>query len=211
MGRPAPLLLLLLLLLASALPACHALDDGLALTPPMGWRSWNCYAGDVTDADVRATVDAITDRSRGGVSLLDLGFSDVGVDDGWQACKTGREVGGLSSFHDASGAPLVNKSKFPDVKAMVAYGHSKNVTMGWYDNNCICMDGPAKAGDPSWAEKCFAGDAQFLIENDFDAVKIDNCAGGGAAFTARFDAIQASGKKLLIENSNQGFGNPRQQ
>ena len=21
-------------------------DNGLALTPPMGWRSWNCYRGD---------------------------------------------------------------------------------------------------------------------------------------------------------------------
>ena len=43
------------------------------------------------------------------------------------------------------------------------------------------------------------------------ALQIDNCAGGGAAFTARFDAIRASGKKLMIENSNQGFGNPRQE
>jgi len=126
----------------------------------------------VTDADVRATVDAITDRSRGGVSLLDLGFSDVGVDDGWQACKTGREVNGMSSFHDASGAPLVNKSKFPNVKAMVAYGHSRKVTMGWYNNNCICMDGPAKASDSAWGAKCFAADVQFLVDNDFDAVKV---------------------------------------
>lgn len=44
----------------------------------MGWRSWNCYHGDVSQKAIEATIDAITDKSRG-ESLLDLGFSDVGV------------------------------------------------------------------------------------------------------------------------------------
>ena len=94
-------------------------------------RPWNCYHGTFTEADMRATVDAISDRSRGGVSLQDLGFSDVAVDDGWQVCGAGRNISGLASYHDADGAPIVNTSKFPDVKGMVAYGHSKNLTMGW--------------------------------------------------------------------------------
>ena len=68
-----------------------ALDNGLALTPPMGWRSWNCYHGDVRDADIRATVDAMVDRSRlvDGVptSLLDVGYRTVGVDDGWHMTR----------------------------------------------------------------------------------------------------------------------------
>ena len=34
--------------------------------------------------------------------------------------------------HDAAGFPMVNKDKFPDLKWLVAYGHSKNVKMGWY-------------------------------------------------------------------------------
>jgi hypothetical protein len=50
--------------------------------------------------------------------MLDLRFSDVGVDDGWQACGTGRSLDNHSSFHAADGTPLVNKSKFQDVKAM---------------------------------------------------------------------------------------------
>lgn len=81
------------------------------------------------------------------------------------------------------------------------------------------MDGPAKntartSKDPAeraWGVKCFEEDVRFLVENDFDAVKIDNCGGEGYSFTARFDAIQASGKKMLIENCNQGFGNPRKE
>ena len=97
-------------------------DNGLALTPPMGWRSWNCYHGNVNQSSIEATIDAIADTSRG-TSLLALGFSDVGVDDGWQACGTGRALDNHTSFHAADGTPLVNFTKFADVKAMVAYGH----------------------------------------------------------------------------------------
>ena len=81
-----------ILLLALAQPS-FSLDNGLALTPPMGWRSWNCFKGDVTDADARRVADAMVSRRRSvdGVptSLLDLGYTDLGVDDGWQACGAG--------------------------------------------------------------------------------------------------------------------------
>ena len=141
----------------------------------MGWRSWNCYHGDVSQKDIEATIDAIVDKSRG-TSLLELGFANVGVDDGWQACGTGRELNNHTSFHAADGTTLVNKTKFPDVKAMVAYGHkNKGLTMGWYDNNCMCMDEYTKRADPKWEAASNKGDVQFLLDNGFDAVKIDKC------------------------------------
>ena len=71
-------------------------DDGVARTPPLGWRSWNCFGLEVDDAAMRSVVAAMVNRSRGGVSLLDLGYSSVGVDDGWQQCGAGYE----GSFHD---------------------------------------------------------------------------------------------------------------
>ena len=74
------------LLLAALISQVAALDNGLALTPPMGWRSWNCFHGEVNDSAIRATIDAITDRSRTvdgkPTSLADLGFDSVGIDDG---------------------------------------------------------------------------------------------------------------------------------
>jgi alpha-galactosidase len=139
----------------------------------MGWRSWNCYHGDVSQAKIEATIDAIVEKRAGGTSFLDLGFADVGVDDGWQACGTGRSLDNHSSFHAPDGTPLVNNSKFQDVKAMVAYGHkNKGLTMGWYNNNCMCMDEYTKRNDPVWEEASDRGDVKFLLENDFDAVKI---------------------------------------
>jgi hypothetical protein len=58
----------------------------------------------------------------------------AGLDDNWQACNKG--VNG--SFFGPDGSPLINTDLFPDMKQMVAYGHSKGVKMGWYFNNCIC-------------------------------------------------------------------------
>ena len=96
---------------AVSLDAVASLDNGLAATPPMGWRSWNCYHGGITADAVKATVDAVTSRSRlvagTPTSLADLGYKHVGVDDGWQACKMGKDC----SFHAADGTPLVNSSE----------------------------------------------------------------------------------------------------
>lgn len=61
-------------------------------------------------------------------SLHDLGYSSIGLDDGWQAC--GQGVNG--SYHDENGNPLVDKKKFPSLIEMTARGHAVNVTMGWY-------------------------------------------------------------------------------
>ena len=97
----------------------------------MGWRSWNCFKGNVDQEKIEGQVDALVARnvSRGdGRSLLDHGYASIGLDDNWQACGAG--VNG--SFHDADGHPLVNKKLFPDMKSMVDYGHAKGVQMGWF-------------------------------------------------------------------------------
>ena len=40
-------------------------EHKLALTPPMGWNSWNCWAGAVDDAKVRAAADAMVGQRPG--------------------------------------------------------------------------------------------------------------------------------------------------
>ena len=149
-------------------------------------------------------------------SLLDLGYARVGTDDGWQACGKGRSIprtpplpNNGSGFHDDDGNPLVNRSRFPDLKAMVDYGHARGVAMDFYVLNCICMDEYTLQADPDWAEQCYRGDAELLLDAGFDGVKIDNCGDDrGLGFQGRFHYLNASGKRLLIENSNQGDGNP---
>ena len=66
----------------------------------------------------------------------------------------------------------------------------------------ICME----AGR---SKQHYEQDVQWMIDNGFDEVKIDNCGDDqGVDFNQRVDLINASGKALMIENSNQGFGNP---
>ena len=188
-----------------------ALDNGLALHPPMGWRSWNCYHGDVKDADIRATIDVMVGKrlvDGKAASLADMGYFHVGVDDGWQACGTGWD----KSFHAQDGSPLVNRTKFSDLQSLVSYGHSHKLKMGWYDDNCICMDSYALRANASWAERAYIGDVRQILDAGFDGVKIDNCGDDdGSGFASRVQHINASGTALVIENSNQahGHGPPR--
>ena len=71
-----------------------------------------------------------------GTSLLEVGYIDVGLDDAWQKCGAG--VNG--SFHDEKGYPIVDTSKFPDMKKMTDYAHSLDLSAGWYGNNCLCRE-----------------------------------------------------------------------
>src|ERR1035441_10982344 len=70
----------------------------LAARPPMGWNSWNHFAEKVTDADVRATADALVASG-----MRDAGYIYVNVDDTWEGKR------------DAAGEIHPN-SKFPDMK-----------------------------------------------------------------------------------------------
>ncbi len=78
----------------------------------------------------------MVDRSRtvDGVptSLKDLGYSDVGLDDNWQACGSYGPEG--YHFHSEEGSPIVNHARFPDFINMTSYAHSLNLTAGWYGN-----------------------------------------------------------------------------
>ena len=114
----------------------------------MGWRSWNFFQGDIDDPKMRAQIDAmlVTRPTRTGcssdeadcdatapVSLLGLGYTRAGVDDGWQDCASYTvEPSGSPAFHDEHGTPIVNTTKFPDLKSLSAYASSKSVLLGWY-------------------------------------------------------------------------------
>ena len=76
---------------------------------------------------MRSVVQAVVSKKRlvGGepMSLVELGYSSVGIDDGWQDC--GKGVAG--TFHDKAGNPIVN-NRFPDMKALTDYSHAQGVT-----------------------------------------------------------------------------------
>lgn len=91
-------------------------SERLATTPPMGWNSWNHFQDRVTDADVRAAADELVSTG-----MKDAGYTYVVIDDSWQGSR------------DAQGT-LHPNSRFPNMKALADYIHSKGLKFGLYSS-----------------------------------------------------------------------------
>jgi alpha-galactosidase len=87
----------------------------LALTPPLGWNSWNCWGATVDDAKVRAAAETMV-----AAGMAAYGYTYVNIDDGWQG-----ERGGP---HNA----LRPNEKFPDMKALCEAVHAMGLRIGIY-------------------------------------------------------------------------------
>lgn len=100
--------------------------DTLALTPPMGWSTWYMAHTDISDKMVREQTDAMVSSG-----MADHGYAMINIDDGWNV-KVGSndpEIGGPP--RDAVGNLLPNR-RFPDMKALTGYIHSKGLHAGIY-------------------------------------------------------------------------------
>jgi len=159
---------------AALLRGAASLDNGMAKTPPMGWRSWNLYGANVNQKLIEGIMDGMVKKTREvdgkPTSLCDLGYCDVGLDDNWQDCKSGS---GGNHYHDSDGNPIVNLDKFADMKAMTDHAHGLGLKAGWYGNNCICSD--QKTSD----KKFYQGDITALRTFGFHGVvghlPVQNC------------------------------------
>jgi len=186
------------LIIALATPALAA-DNGEALLPPMGWRSWNCFYADISDVKIRSQIDALTKpHDANGTTLKSLGYGSIGIDEGWAGC---------SPVHYANGTPTVDATRFPDMPGLVDYGHSKGVKMGFYLNGCGCHETVEKRIN-------YEGDVRATVAWGFDGVKIDSC-GAQKNMTLYYELFNQSDRPLSIENCHQGRnitdgGNPDQ-
>lgn len=117
--------------------AVHGTNGGfpnnLGVTPPMGWRSWNAFRENINQSiltDILHGLVSATHVQLGSttpVSLAQIGYSSLGIDDGWEAC--GQGVNG--SFHNATGFPLIDTTLFPNMSQLVGEAHAVGLTMGW--------------------------------------------------------------------------------
>jgi len=88
----------------------------LAARPPMGWNSWNHFKAKVDDASVRAQAEAMVSSG-----MRDAGYTYINIDDTWEGKR------------DANGVIQTN-SKFPDMKALADFVHSKGLKLGIYSS-----------------------------------------------------------------------------
>jgi alpha-galactosidase len=114
MRLPASLAALAVAALALIASPATTRAQQVAATPPMGWNSWNYFAERVTDKDIRDAADQIVASG-----MKDAGYIYINIDDTWEGER------------DANGV-LHTNSKFPDMKALADYVHSKGLKLGIY-------------------------------------------------------------------------------
>ena len=102
--------------------------DALALTPPLGWNSWNVWGGNVTADHVKAAADGMVSSG-----LAAQGYTYINIDDAWEAGwhKGPNGSNDVNAGRDANGEILTNE-KFPDMKGLVDYIHGKGLKAGIY-------------------------------------------------------------------------------
>jgi alpha-galactosidase len=146
--------------------------DKIALTPPLGWNSWNCFAGAVDDAKVRSAADAMV-RS----GLVNHGWTYINIDDCWEIQPGSDDPQLKGEARDANGMINTNK-KFPNMKALCDYIHSKGLKAGIYSS-----PGPLTCAGFTASYKFEVQDAKRYAEWGFDYLKYDWCSYGNIAKT----------------------------
>src|ERR1017187_2358203 len=144
--------------------------DQMALTPPMGWNSWNCFAGAVSAERVKRAADAMVKSG-----LINHGWTYINVDDFWQNHRDSKDPTLHGEFRDKNGF-IVPNSRFPDMKGLADYIHDLGLKAGLYSS-----PGPWTCGGcaASWQHE--EQDAQTYAKWGFDYLKYDWCSYGGIA------------------------------
>src|SRR5215831_586043 len=109
-------------------PFTFVAEGQLALTPAMGWNSWNAYGRAVSDALARAAADAMVSKG-----LIDHGWTYVNLDDGWE--RSARESDPLYEGEGQIRTPdstILTNKKFPNMKSLGDYVHGKGLKFGIY-------------------------------------------------------------------------------
>ena len=128
----------------------------MALTPPMGWNSWNCWALSVSEEKVKASAQALIDKG-----LADYGYCYMNIDDGWEAPE-----------RNPDGTIAVNE-KFPSMKALGDWLHERGLKFGIYSS-----PGDYTCGGYLGSIDHEQQDAQSYAEWGIDYLKYDWCGYG---------------------------------
>lgn len=177
--------------LASAAASSAAPADGLALTPPMGWNSWNKFGCNVSETLIRGAADALVASG-----MKDAGYEYVVVDDCWQVSR------------DATGRIVADPERFPSgMKALADYVHAKGLKFGLYSDagTKTCAGRPGSKGHEQQ-------DARTYAEWGVDYLKYDWCHTEGQdtreAYATMSRALRATGRPIVFSICEWGQTRP---
>ena len=170
-------------------------DRSLALTPPMGWNSWNVWGTSVDDAKVRAAADWMVKSG-----LAAHGYQYINIDDAWEGER------------DAGGRIQTNE-KFPDMKALADYVHGKGLKLGIYSS-----PGPKTCAGYEGSYEHERLDAETYAAWGIDLLKHDWCSYGKIAkddceeelrrpYEVMCRALDNCGRDIVYSLCQYGMGN----
>ena len=165
--------------------------NGLALTPPMGWNSWNRFGCDVNEAIVRRTADAIVSSG-----MRDAGYVYVIVDDCWQGPR------------DADGTITADSARFPSgMRALADYIHSRGLKFGIYSDagRLTCGGRPGSQGHEFQDARTYAGWGVDYLKYDWCHTGTRNAE---EAYALMADALRATGRDIVLSICEWGNNQP---
>ncbi len=168
----------------------HA-PNGLALTPPMGWNSWNKFGCDISEAIIRREADAMTESG-----MQAAGYRYVVIDDCWQGTR------------DGAGNIQPDPGRFPGgIKVLADYVHAKGLKFGIYSDAgaMTCEKRPGSRGHE------YQDAAQYAAWG-VDYLKYDFCYGefldARAAYETMSDALRAGARPIVFSICEWGTHQP---
>lgn len=181
----------LLLVIINCLCAHSQKFENLALTPPMGWNSWNKFAQNVDENMIREIADAMVTSG-----LKDAGYTYIVIDDYWHG-----ERDSLGFIHP-------NKDRFPSgMKALADYIHSKGLKFGIY--SCA---GAETCGHQPGSRGYEYQDAYMYAKWGVDYLKYDWCSSKNlnsiGSYTTMSEAIKKAGRPIVFSLCEWGSTHP---
>jgi alpha-galactosidase len=184
--------ILALIVIGTVYVSAHAQKfNELALTPQMGWNSWNKFQCDVSEELIRETADAMATNG-----MKDAGYQYINIDDCWQGQR------------DAQGFIQPDPKRFPSgIKALADYVHSKGLKFGIYSDAGAktCGGKPASRGHEYQ-------DALTYAQWGVDYLKYDWCGcedlNAQGAYTTMRDALHAAGRPIVFSICEWGNNKP---
>jgi alpha-galactosidase len=194
MNRFSNSLLTVAALAALAVPpaaAQGAPGQRLALTPPMGWNSWNHFGCNVSEQLIKETADAMVSSG-----MRDAGYQYVVIDDCWQVAR------------DANGTIVADSTRFPSgIKALADYVHSKGLKFGIYTDagHKTCQGRPGTYGHE-------VQDAATYAAWGVDYTKVDWCYADSLDAPTQYakvsQAFRHSGRPIVLSICEWGQNAP---